>query len=124
MPEPPKKKLVLLATHGVESPERATLPLVVGNAALAMDEPVVLVLQSSGVTLAAKGMVEHVFAQGFDPAKKLLDSFLELGGKVLVCIPCLENRRIDDSQLVPGAEKVKVARVVTEILDAGAVLSY
>jgi len=118
------QKMVIVATHGMDQPELATISLVVGNAALAMDTKVVLVLQSSGVTIATKGIYEHIAAPGFDPLAKLLGSFLEFGGKILVCIPCLGPRQITPENLVSGAEPVKAARVVTEMLDADAVVSY
>jgi uncharacterized protein involved in oxidation of intracellular sulfur len=117
-------KLVIVATHGIDDPERATVPLVTGNAALAMDSKVVLVLQSTGVTIATKGIHEHIFAPNFDSVQKLLASFFEFGGKVLVCIPCLEARKISNDMLVAGAEAVKAGRVVQEIQDADAVVSY
>jgi predicted peroxiredoxin len=118
------QKMVIVATHGMDHPELATIPLVVGNAALAMDTKVVLILQSAGVAIATKGIYEHIFAVGFDPAQKLLDSFVEFGGKILVCIPCLGPRQITPESLVPGAEPVKAARVVTELLEADAVVCY
>jgi uncharacterized protein len=117
-------KMVIVATHGLDNPELATIPLVVGNAALAMDVKVTLILQASGVTIATRGIYEHMFAVGFDPVQKLFDSFLEFGGKVLVCIPCLEPRKITSDLLVKGAELVKAGRVVTELQEADTVVCY
>jgi predicted peroxiredoxin len=122
-PDEPQK-LVIVATHGMDNPELATVPLVVGNAALAMDTKVVLILQSAGVAIATKGIYEHISAVGFDPVQKLLGSFLEFGGKILVCIPCLEPRKITPENLVQGAEPAKAGRVVTELLGADAVVCY
>jgi uncharacterized protein involved in oxidation of intracellular sulfur len=122
-PDEPSK-LVIVATHGLDQPELATIPLVMANAALAMDTKVVLVLQSSGVTIATRGIYEHISAVGFDPVQKLFDQFLEFGGKALVCIPCLEPRRITTEMLVKGAEPVKAGRVVTEFLEADSVVCY
>jgi predicted peroxiredoxin len=124
MEEQKAEKVVIVATHGGEDPERASLPFVVGNAALAMDAKVVVCLQATGVTLATKGCYEHVFAANFDPLKKLVDTFLEFGGTILVCIPCVEARKITPDMLIKGAELVKAGRVVQEVLGAKAVLSY
>ncbi len=117
-------KIVIFATHGAEDPERATLPWVIGNAALAMETKVVMVLQAGGVTLATKGMYDHIYAPGLDPVQKLVSSFIEFGGTILVCIPCIEQRHITPDMLIQGANTVKAARVVQEMLDAKAVLSY
>jgi predicted peroxiredoxin len=124
MEENKSEKIVIFATHGGEDPERATIPFVVGSAALAMDVPVTIILQATGVTLMKKGCYEHIFAAGFDPLKKLVDSFMEFGGKILVCIPCIESRKITPDMLIEGAELGKAARVVQEVLEAKAVLNY
>jgi predicted peroxiredoxin len=124
MEENESEKLVIFATRGGEDPERATIPFVVGAAALAMDVQVTMILQATGVTLMKKGCYEHIFAAGFDPLKKLVDSFLELGGKILVCIPCLESRQIAPDELLAGAELGKAGRVVQKVLEAKAVLNY
>ena len=118
------EKLVIVATHGGEDPERASLPFVMGNAALAMDAEVTVVLQSTAVTLAKKGCYEHVFAAGLPPLKELVDTFVELGGRIFVCIPCIEERRISTDMLVDRAETTKAGKVVLEILAADATISY
>jgi predicted peroxiredoxin len=124
MAEKKGDKLVVFATHGSDDPERATLPFVVANAALAMDAKVAVVLQADGVTLATKGMYEKVSAPGFEPLKKLVDSLVELGGSILVCIPCIEQRKITPDMLIQGAQPVKSGRVVQEVLDSSAVVNY
>ncbi|MEJ2421117.1 MAG: DsrE family protein [Acidobacteriota bacterium] len=122
--EAKREKLVVVATHGGEDPERASLPFVVANAALVMDVESAVILQSSAVTLTAKGCYEHVFAPGLPPLKDLVDSFLEQGGALLVCTPCLEERKIDKASLIEGAVPVKAGRVVMEVMEATSTLSY
>ena len=119
-----REKLVIIATHGGEDPERASLPFVVANAALAMDVEVTIMLQAEAVTLAAPGIREHIFAPGLPPLKGLMDSFAEQGGALLVCMPCLDSRKIEPSSLIEGATPVKAARVVMEVLEATNVLNY
>lgn len=123
MPER-KDKIVIIATHGPEDPERATLPFVMGNAARAMETEAVIVLQGVGVTLAKKGCYEHVFAAGLPSLKEQVDTFIESGGRVLVCTPCINERRIDANMLVENAVPVASARVITEALEAAAVMNY
>ncbi len=118
------EKIVVVATHGAEDPERATLPFVVANGALAMDVEAVVVLQGYAVTLAQKGVNEHVFAAGLAPLKELMDSFFAQGGKLLVCTPCIKERRIGQELLLPGATPIAAARLVQESLEAKAVLNY
>jgi len=118
------EKIVIIATHGPEDPEGASFPFLMGNAALAMDSHAIIVLQGAGVFLAKKGCYEHVFAAGFPPLKELVQSFVELGGKIWVCIPCIEERKITKDMLLDGTELAKSGKVILEVLDANATLNY
>jgi uncharacterized protein involved in oxidation of intracellular sulfur len=119
-----KDKIVIIGTHGPEDPERATLPFVMATAAQTMDTEAVVILQGGGVLLAEKNIHEYVFAGGLPPLRDLLKTFLEEGGKLLVCTPCVQYRMIEQSKLVEGAELIAGARVVQESITAAAVLNY
>jgi predicted peroxiredoxin len=118
------EKIVIIATHGGEDPERASLPFVVANAALAMDVQVTVILQGYSVTLAQKGVNEHIFAGGLPPLKELMDNYFGQGGKILVCTPCIKERKIGEEMLIEGAKPIAAARVVQECLEAKATLNY
>ncbi len=117
------EKLVIMATHGPDDPERATIPFVMAVAALASDVAVVMGLQADGVRLVHAGEAETVNAPDFPPLAKLLADFRELGGVLLVCAPCVKSRGFGD-ELVPGAEIVAAARFVAEVTSATNALVY
>ena len=50
-----KEKIVIIATHAEENPDKATIPFIMGSAALAMDVEATIILQVTGVYLALKG---------------------------------------------------------------------
>src|SRR5512143_1397410 len=118
------EKIVVIATHGADDPERATFPFVAANGALALDVKATVILQGSAVMLAMKGGNEHVFAAGRPPLKDLLDSFTKMGGTRLICTPCIKERRITPEMLVEGAKPIAAARLVQECLEAKATLNY
>ena len=74
--------------------------------------------------IAKKGCYEHVFAAGLPPLKELMDSFIEQGGTLLVCTPCIQERRITPDMLIETAKPVKAARAVMEILESDATMTY
>ena len=111
-------KLVIVATHAEESVDRATIPFVTANAALAMDCQATIILQVTGVFLATQGYADHVHAPGFPPLSELMDLFFEAGGELMVCSPCLQARRIDAEQLIPQAKIIAGATLVSELLSA------
>jgi uncharacterized protein involved in oxidation of intracellular sulfur len=118
------EKLVFMVLHGPSHPEHATIPFVMAGAALASDVEVVLGFQADGVELARTGGADPVEAPGFPPLKKLMADVLELGGKLLVCGPCLKSRGIAAEDLVDGAEVVAAGRFVAEITSATNSLVY
>jgi uncharacterized protein involved in oxidation of intracellular sulfur len=124
MSEEKQEKIIYIATHGAEDPERASLPFVLANAALVMEVEAVVALQGASVFLAKKGMLEHVHSSGFAPLKELVDSFLEQGGRLLVCVPCIQERKIDTSDLIDNAVPTAGGTLTEEILSADATLVY
>jgi len=70
-----RKRLLIIGTHAEESPDKATIPFVIGNAAFAMETDAAVILQSTAVYLAMKGYADHVHASGFSPLTDLMASF-------------------------------------------------
>jgi len=118
------EKLVFMVLHGPDHPEHATIPFVMGCAALASDVEVVLGFQADGVELVHAGATDSVHAAGFPPLAKLLADFRELGGTMLVCGPCINSRGITAADLIDGAEVVAAGRFVAEITSATNSLVY
>ncbi len=119
-----KKKLFIMATHGPENPELATIPFVMANAALASGIEVVMGFQGNGVMLVRKGCPEHVFAANFPPLSELMAGFVELGGKMLVCGPCVKSRKISNEDFVKDATVVNAPTFINEIMTATQSLVY
>jgi len=118
------EKLVIMATHASDDPERATIPFVLATAAQATDVDVSIGLQVDGVSLACKGGADKIQAPDFPPLKDLLDAYLEAGGKIYVCGPCAKSRHVSPEDLVPGASIVSAATFVIEFTEATNVLTY
>jgi uncharacterized protein involved in oxidation of intracellular sulfur len=119
-----KEGVVIITTCAGEDPERAIISFVMGNAALAVDEKATMVLQGGGVFLAKKGYAENVYAGGFDPLKKLMDDFLDLGGNVFVCVPCIKARHIEETDLIEKVQLVAAGTIIIECCNAKAVVNY
>jgi len=118
------EKIVYIATCAGENPEKASLPFVLANASLAMDVEAVVALQGTGVYLAKKGYLDNVFAAGLPPLKDLVNSFMEAGGRLLVCVPCIKERKIAESDLIEGAKPTAAAVLTNELLTSNAQLVY
>ena len=118
------EKLVFISTAGIDNQEKATLPFVIATAALTVDVEVVMILQGAAVMLAKKGMTDHVQASGFLPLKKLVQDFIDLGGRILLCSPCIKERNIAPKDIIEGAQTIAAGTVVDEVLTAKSVITY
>jgi uncharacterized protein involved in oxidation of intracellular sulfur len=116
---------MFLSTHAGDDAEKAAMPFVMACGALAMDVKAVVVLQGQGVYIAQKGYVDNMLPPGgFPPMKKLLADFLELGGELKVCGPCIKERQIEESDFVEGAEVTAAGELVLDAMEAKAVFVY
>jgi len=118
------EKLVIMVTHGPDEAELATIPFVMAGAALASDVEIVMGFQAEGVRLAQDGIADKVEAPEFAPLRELLPTIREMGGKFLVCNPCIKSRQIPAEALIEGAEVVAAARFIAEITSATNSLVY
>lgn len=119
-----KEKIVYIVTHAGEDAERATLPFMLATAAQAMEVEAVVALQGTGVFLAKKGYLDHVHGAGLPALKDLVERFLSENGKLMVCVPCIRERRIEESDLIEGAKPGAAAALTQEILSATSTLVY
>jgi uncharacterized protein len=125
MPEK-EEKILYFCTHAGDDPEKSAMPFVMAVAALAMDVKATLVLQGNGVYLARKGYVDNMLPPGgFPPLKKLVKDFIELGGKLLVCVPCIKERNIsEETDLIDGAQPTAAGALNIEAIESDAVMVY
>jgi uncharacterized protein involved in oxidation of intracellular sulfur len=119
-----KQRLLFVATHAEDQQERATIPFVLANAALAVDRESIVVLQLSGVWLGVKNYASHIHAAGFPPLAELIEVLQEQGGKIWVCAPCIQSRQISPEDLIPRAEVVAGTALVDAVLDAAHTMVY
>ena len=111
-------------TRAMEDPDRATVGFVVANAALGCEQETIVFLSIEGVRLAVSGNAETIHEEGFAPLKQLMQSFVDGGGKIFVCSPCFNKRKLDPAQLVPGAQIVGGAKLVEFLAEGAASVSY
>ena len=109
--------LIVLTTGKQDRGARATLALSWACSALALGKSTSLFLTMDGTIWALKNSVEGVQVEGFEPLANYFESFLSLGGKLMVCAPCSEyycSLSGDESgfSLIDGAVLAGLATVV------------
>jgi len=113
-----QKDLIIVMTKGI-SDELSSVGLTLANGALTAQMSVGLFLTSNAVDLIRKGGIEHTQVQPLDSLKKLLQDFMQRGGQVWACPPCVAARGYDQEGLIDGIE-IRGASVVFERIKNGA----
>jgi len=122
-------KFCVSLTFAKDNPDKATVAFVIANAALASDKETLVFLSIEGVRLSQKGYADDIHEEGFSPLKELIANFVKAGGKVWVCSPCFNKRKLDQNNLiagasVPGATIVGGAKLVEFLSDGSPCVSY
>lgn len=118
------KKVGFVVTHASDEPELATLPFMLATGAMAMGVDPAIILQAEGVRLAVAGGPEAAAAEGLAPLADLMAAVLASGHRIMVCSPCMTNRGISESDLVPGCFVGGAGQVVQEMLECENFLRY
>ena len=102
-------KFVIVSTHGNDNFERASMAWAVANAAHVLDAEVTVFLQAEGVNVVRKDFAKGWVFPPFTALETLIKNFMEMGGKVFACVPCVEARNIKKRLIaeISGIEGVK-----------------
>ena len=97
-------RVIVGCSHGEEDPDRVVVAYLTAGAALDQGKDVVMWLTSEGVRLALAGYVDPIRAAQEPPVNRVHDLFIDKGGRFFVCPVCFNERSLDASELVEGAE--------------------
>ncbi|MGW3345810.1 DsrE family protein [Nonomuraea rubra] len=97
-------KAVVSLTTGLEDPERVTVALLVAVGAAEQGRPTLMFLTKEATRLALDGVATGVACDGCPPLADLMTRYAKAGGTFLVCPICFDSRKLDQRQLIGGAE--------------------
>jgi predicted peroxiredoxin len=119
-----KKSFIVIGTHGDEDVEKATMTFACAGASSALGVKTKVFLTGNAVKLAEKGFADKLpSVKGMASIKELMGAFMEGGGKVQVCIPCLESRGISKDSFIEGVEFVNLMDFAAQTIDADRVFT-
>lgn len=111
-------------THSIDDTDRATVAMVVANAAIASGKNTIVFLTSEGVRLATKGVADGIHEEGLTPMIELVRNYLAAGGAFWVCPPCFSKRGYKESDLIEGSTLAGAPRLVEFLSKDGTSVSY
>lgn len=112
------KQLVVLMTHGADD-ELSSVAFTVANGGMTAGLEVSAFLTGPAVDLVRKGAVEMTQAAPLEPLSSLIQDFLDRGGALWACTPCVKARGYSQEDLRDGVV-VTGASLMHERIRAGA----
>lgn len=119
-----QKKLVIVNSRGFDD-ERSSVAWSIANTASASNMDVTVFLVAAGVDWVRKGATEVAQLNPLDPSVgDMIRSFLDNGGRILVCPPCARVRGYDEASLIEEATIAGAPVMLEEIAAGAASLSF
>ena len=112
------RDLVVLVTRGTDH-ELSSVAFTIANGGITSGLDVSVFLTSAAVDLVRKRAADVTVVNPLEPLAKLIGDFMQRGGKVWACTPCVKARGYESGDLIPGVE-ITGASKVHELLKAGA----
>ena len=95
--------ILIVLSCGTDNPNRATRAAFLAMVAHKEGKNVTLFLLDDGVSIAKKGMAEHIKAATGDSCDDHLSYLQAHGVPILACTPCAKARHIEAQDLIEGA---------------------
>lgn len=124
MSEEKKQKLVYVLHEAGERAEKVLTAFALANIGVSMEHDVTVIVFGEATRLAYKGYGETVHSLDRLPMNRLMRDFIDNGGKVLVCLPCIKSRQVDPSMLIDGVEATTGTVVNDVFLEADKVIGW
>lgn len=119
-----KKSFIVIGTHGADHPEKATMTFACAGAAQAIGIKTKVFLAGDAVELARKGFAKKLpKIEGMAPVDEMMEAFISGGGKVQVCIPCMESRHISKKDYLEDVEFINLMDFAAATVDADRVFT-
>jgi predicted peroxiredoxin len=120
------KKILVIQTHGIETPRRTYSPLFYAMAAAAMEMDVMVWFTMDGTSQLKKGAAEKV---QLDPTsdvtlKTMLEQTLDADVKLRVCQQSMALFAMTKADLIDGVEILGATSIIDLALDADHVMYF
>ncbi|MBA1148829.1 DsrE family protein [Ectothiorhodospiraceae bacterium WFHF3C12] len=116
-------QLVIVITHGPDD-ERSSVGFTVANGGLTNGLEVAIFLTSSAVDIVRKRAADLVHVEPMEPLRTLVDDFIERGGELWACTPCVKARGYEQEDLLDGVVITGASPMHERIREGARTLSF
>ena len=119
-----QKNLVIVNSRGFDD-ERSSVAWSIANTAAASGMEVTVFLVAAGVDWVRKGATGVARLNPLDPSVgEMIESYLDNGGRILVCPPCAKVRGYTEESLIERATIAGAPVMLEEIVNGAASLTF
>jgi len=114
---------VAITCNGAQPPN-VFPPFILGSAAAASGDEVVIFFTPGGAPAMVKGVIEKMEGKGLPNLLELFEGLRSLGGRILVCELALEAKDLKKDDFREGVEIVGATSFMNDIKDAQITFSF
>lgn len=118
-----QKSLVVMITHGTDH-ELSSVAFTIANGGMTAGLKVFVFLTSAGVDLARRRALDTTHVAPLEPLAALVTDFLQRGGTLWACTPCVKARGYGQEHLLEGTTIVGASVMHEQIKAGAATLSF
>lgn len=124
--DPEGKKILVIQTHGVDTPRRTYSPLFYAMAAAAMEMEVMVWFTMEGTSQLKKGEAEKVQLDASSDVtlKTMLEQAMDSEVELRVCQQSMALHDMDENDLIDGVEILGATSIISLALEADHVMYY
>lgn len=112
------RELIVLITRGADH-ELSSVAFTIANGGITSGLNVSIFLTSNGVDLVRKRAIDGLVVHPLEPLAALVKNFLDRGGNLWACTPCVKARGYEQKDLIEGV-RIAGSSVMHERIKAGA----
>jgi predicted peroxiredoxin len=118
-----QKSLVVVVTHGTDH-ELSSVAFTIANGGITAGLKVYVFLTSGGVDLVRKKAIDTTQVAPLEPLAALVKDFLQRGGTLWACTPCVKARGYTQDHLIEGTIITGASVLHEQIKMGAATLSF
>lgn len=117
------RELVVLITNGIDH-ELSSVGFTIANGGITAGLNTSIFLSSGGVDLVRKRAADTTQVNPLEPLAELIRSFMDRGGTIWACTPCVKSRGYTEADLLDGVVISGASVVHERIKNGAATLSF
>jgi predicted peroxiredoxin len=117
------RNLVVVVTHGIDH-ELSSVAFTIANGGITAGLRVSVFLTSAGVDLVRKRAADSTQVNPLEPLATLIKDFLDRGGALWACTPCVKSRGYAQADLIDGVVIAGASKMHELIAGGAATLSF